>query len=56
MTDILDMCPNCYLGFKRDSEEFYWHLKIHNAKKEDDLLSLQKAAAAKQYKMYENIK
>lgn len=29
---ILEECPVCKEKFVKDSEEFYWHLKIHLAK------------------------
>lgn len=30
----IEKCPFCPKQFKEDSEEFYWHLKIHKAKEE----------------------
>lgn len=32
MMNPLEKCPGCNKEFVQDSEEFYWHLKIHLAK------------------------
>jgi hypothetical protein len=29
---ILEECPVCHKKFVQDSEELYWHIKIHLAK------------------------
>jgi len=35
---IAVVCSYCGKAFEEDSEKYYWHLKIHNAIKEKDLL------------------
>jgi len=44
-----DTCNYCYKQFERDSEVFYWHLKIENAKQEKDNLLIENAVLNKQY-------
>lgn len=38
---ILEECKQCLKTYRSNSEEYYWHLKIHNARLEESILNKQ---------------